>query len=146
MRPRAIRRLPGRLEEIVAASGWVTGYEAALATAKAEKKLVLADFTGSDWCGWCKKLKAEVFDQPAFQEWAQKNVVLLELDYPAGKPMPPELKQQNDALQRKYRIEGYPTILFLDATGEPVGVMGYQPGGPAPWTRDADAILARAKK
>ena len=81
------------MEEIVAASGWVTGYEAALATAKAEKKLVLADFTGSDWCGWCKKLKAEVFDQPAFQEWAQKNVVLLELEYPASKPMPPELKQ-----------------------------------------------------
>jgi len=60
--------------------------------------------------------------------------------------VPPEQKQQNDALQRKYRIEGYPTILFIDSAGEPVGAMGYQPGGPASWTRDADAIVARAKK
>ncbi len=127
------------------ADAWGTDYEKALATAKKDKKVVLADFTGSDWCGWCKKLKAEVFDTKEFQDWAKKNVVLLEVDFPRQKEQPKELKKQNEELQKKNKIEGYPTILFFDAKGEVVGKMGYQEGGPSKWTKDADAIIAKAK-
>ncbi len=124
-----------------AADVWMTDYEAALAKAKKEKKFVLADFTGSDWCGWCIKLKEEVFSKPEFLEWAKDNVVLLELDFPKQKQLPDELKKQNDKLAREFHIEGYPTILFLDRTGKKVDRSGYLPGGPEAWIADAEKKL-----
>src|ERR1017187_4807538 len=64
---------------------WLTDVPAALARAKAENKTVLLDFTGSDWCGWCMRLKAEVFDQPEFSTYAHANLILVELDFPHHK-------------------------------------------------------------
>jgi len=127
------------------AGGWITSYTDALAQAKKEKKLVLADFTGSDWCGWCIRLKDEVFSKPEFQKWAKDNVVLLEVDFPRKTELPKDLKKQNDKLARDFKITGYPTILFLDADGKQVGQMGYQEGGPEKWTKDADKIVAKSK-
>ena len=63
--------------------GWSDNYAKALAQAKAEKKLVLVDFTGSDWCGWCIKLDKEVFSKPEFKTYAKENLVLVELDFPS---------------------------------------------------------------
>ena len=59
---------------------WLTSVPDAQAQAKKESKLVLLDFTGSDWCSWCKKLDAEVFSQPQFADYAKKNLVLVEVD------------------------------------------------------------------
>jgi protein disulfide-isomerase len=112
---------------------WMTDYKAALTKARKEKKRILVDFTGSDWCGWCKKLKAEVFDTPEFAEWAKEHVILLEIDFPRAKPQSDGLKKQNKELEKEYRIQGYPTILFLDAKGNKVGQMGYAEGGPDAW-------------
>lgn len=127
-------------------TGWLTSYEDAMAKAKAEKKLLLADFTGSDWCYWCKKLHQEVFSKPEFKRWAKENVVLLMVDYPKNKPQSAEVKHQNQRLQRKYEITGYPTILFLDARGEVVGRTGYLPGGPSKWLEKAKEITDSATK
>lgn len=125
---------------------WLDSYDKAVERAKAEKRLVLADFTGSDWCGWCMKLKKEVFDTPEFQEWAGKNVVLLEVDFPQQKEQPAALKAQNEKLQEKYGIQGYPTILFLDADGKKVGQLGYRAGGAKAWTAEAQKVVDAAKK
>lgn len=122
-------------------SPWGTDYEAAVRQAKESGKLILVDFTGSDWCHWCKKLKAEVFEQPEFKKWAREHVILLELDFPRRKPQDEALKRQNERLLQKYSVEGFPTILFLDAEGNQVGKLGYQRGGPGPWTEAAQAIL-----
>ncbi len=116
---------------------WYTSYGEAIRVAKKTGKPILADFTGSDWCAWCKKLKAEVFSKTAFKEWAAKNVVLLELDFPQQKAQSETLKAQNLGLARKYQIQGYPTILFLKADGSLLGQSGYLPGGAAAWTKDA---------
>src|SRR5262245_42229210 len=94
-------------------SAWSSDYKASLAKAKKEKRLVLADFTGSDWCGWCIKLKKEVFDTKEFQDWSAKNVVLLELDFPKKKTLDPEVKKQNEELLKKHGVKGFPTILFF---------------------------------
>ena len=127
------------------AAEWATDYKAALDQAQKSGKVVLADFTGTDWCVWCKKLKAEVFDTDAFKAWADKNVVLLELDFPRQKELPAELKAQNDKLQQKFAIRGFPTVLFLDGDGKELGRAGYLQGGPTAWTKNADAILATAR-
>lgn len=110
---------------------WLTDPTKALADAKGTKKLVLMDFTGSDWCSWCMKLNKEVFSQPQFQEYAKDNLVLVELDFPRGKPQTAEDKARNEALAQKYRVEGFPTVVVLNSEGKLVGQLGYMPGGPA---------------
>lgn len=127
------------------AGEWGTDYKAALAEAQKTGKVILADFTGSDWCGWCVKLKSEVFDTDEFKAWADKNVVLLELDFPKSKPLTGEVRAQNKELQGKFGIRGFPTIVFISADGKELGRSGYKAGGPAVWTKNADTILAAAK-
>lgn len=124
---------------------WITSYADALALAKQQKKLVLADFTGSDWCVWCKRLKEEVFDKPEFSSWAEKNVILLEIDFPRSTPQNDELKKQNEKLAKDFKVEGYPTILFLDANGKKVGQTGYKQGGPAAWLKSIEKIMKKAR-
>lgn len=128
-----------------AAAEWITDYKAALTAAKKGKKVVLMDFTGSDWCGWCKKLKAEVFDQPEFQQWAAKNAILLEVDFPKHKELPKELQEQNKKLGKEFDIKGYPTIILVDAKGKKIGQLGYMEGGPEKWTKEADKLIKKKK-
>ncbi len=126
--------------------GWTTDYQAALRRAKEEDKLVMANFTGSDWCGWCIKLKGEVFSKPEFEAWAAEHVVLLELDFPKTKQLPGDLEKQNVSLRDKYGVRGYPTLLFLDPKGEVVAKSGYVRGGPTRWIADAEKKLGIEKK
>lgn len=109
---------------------WQTDPEKAIAGAKGTKKLILMDFTGSDWCGWCVRLNKEVFSQPEFQQYAKDNLVLVELDFPRSKPQTADEKARNEALARKYKVKGFPTIVVLNAEGQQVGELGYMKGGP----------------
>jgi protein disulfide-isomerase len=114
-----------------AEADWLTDLPKAQAQAKTENKIVLIDFTGSDWCGWCIKFKKEVLDTAAFQEYAAKNVVLVELDYPHKKVQADDLKKANAALKDHYKIEGFPTLIVLDKSGKEIGrQVGYEEGGP----------------
>lgn len=128
-------------------TGWLTNLEKAKQLSVAQDKPILAFFTGSDWCGWCKKLDAEVFSKPEFKTWATKNVVLLKLDYPKYSTLDNATKTQNEKLQGQYRIGGYPTVLFLDSDGKAYkDKTGYLEGGPEKWLKNADVILDNAKK
>jgi len=116
---------------------WLTDLPAAQAQAKSENKIVLLDFTGSDWCSWCIKFKKEVLDTAAFKAYAIKNVVLVELDYPNKKVQSTDLNKANAALKDQYKIEGYPTLVVLDKNGKEIGrQVGYSEGGP-------EAFIAR---
>ncbi|HWB60410.1 MAG TPA: thioredoxin family protein [Chthoniobacteraceae bacterium] len=110
-----------------AADGWGTDYDKALARAKAEKKIVLLDFSGSDWCPDCIRLERGVFSQLKFQEYAKKNLVLVDIDFPHNTEQPAALKKQNSDLLAKYRIFSYPTIVVLDSDGKQIGELGYEP-------------------
>lgn len=113
------------------AGGWGDDYKAALATAAKEHKDVLLDFTGSDWCGWCIKLKRDTFDKPEFKDFADKNLVLVEIDFPQTKSQSAEVKKQNDALQQQYQVQGFPTLVLLSPEGKVIKQQsGYIPGGP----------------
>jgi thioredoxin-related protein len=114
-----------------AAEAWETDYKAALAQAEKENKLILLDFTGSDWCTWCMKLDKDVFSQPEFSKFATTSLVLVKLDFPARKPLSDSLKAQNNALASKFGVEGFPTLVLVDAAGKEVGRhVGYLAGGP----------------
>ena len=101
---------------VMAKTGWSDDYEKSLAKAKETKKNVLLDFTGSDWCGYCMKLDEEVFSKSAFKKFAKENLVLVELDFPHGSPLPKKTKAQNDALGAKFKVNGYPTQVGKEIT------------------------------
>lgn len=122
---------------------WETDFELAKQRAKDENKAILVDFTGSDWCGWCIKLKKEVFDQAAFQEYAKTNLIMVELDYPRKKVLPEKEKKQNEELAKKFEIEGYPTILLLNSKGREVARTGYQEGGPEKYIEHVKGLLKK---
>ena len=128
---------------LASAESWLTSWDQAAAASKKSGKPILMDFTGSDWCIWCQKLKQEVFSTPEFEACAAKNVVLLELDYPQSTPQPEAVKKQNAGLAKKYNIEGYPTVLFVDAAGKVLGQSGYEKGGPVSWTSNAEKLMKK---
>ncbi|MGH7942468.1 MAG: thioredoxin family protein [Limisphaerales bacterium] len=119
---------------------WLTDLPKAEAQAKGQNKLVLMDFTGSDWCGWCKKLDKDTFSKREFADYAQKNLVLVQLDFPMNKPQPDELKAANAVLAKKYNIQGYPTLIALKPDGTVVWTqVGYLEGGPQALIDQLDA-------
>ncbi len=126
--------------------GWITDAVAAKAEAKKGKKLILMDFTGSDWCGWCVKMKKDTLDQKAFQDYAAKNLVLVEVDFPNKKAQSAELKKANKALQDKYAVEGFPTYVITDADGKELGrQVGYLKGGPTAFIDLLEGLKKKAQ-
>jgi protein disulfide-isomerase len=109
---------------------WITNLEEGIAKAKAENKTVLVNFTGSDWCGWCIKLKGEVFSKKEFADYAGSSLVLVELDFPQRKAQSEEVKTYNRKVLEKYGVQGFPTIILINGDGKQLGKTGYQQGGP----------------
>jgi len=115
-----------------AESDWLNDYKKAQQEAKASNKFLLLDFTGSDWCGWCKKFDKEILSQSQFKDYARENLVLVELDFPRAKQQSPELRKQNQELAYQYQVQGFPTIVVLDGDGQKLWQYdGYFPDGPA---------------
>ena len=130
---------------------WHTNVTEAIKISDKQKKPLLLFFTGSDWCGWCIRLQKEVLTTPEFAAWANKNVVLVELDYPKRKKLAPETAQQNAELQQVFGIQGFPTIYLAKATKNKqgktnfssLGSTGYVAGGPKNWIATADSFLIK---
>lgn len=123
---------------------WLTDYDKAVKLAKKEDKLLMLDFTGSDWCGWCIKLDKEVFSKPEFKEWAGKKFVLVKLDFPRTIKLSAKVKKQNEKLQKRHGVQGFPTILVLDKNEKTVARLGYERGGPDNWISIAEQTIDEA--
>lgn len=115
---------------LMAKPDWSEDYKASLTKAKADDKMILLDFTGSDWCGWCMKIDKEIFSQAEFKDYAKKNLELVELDFPKKRELSAKVKAQNEKLAKEYGIRGFPTIIVLNSKGDKVGELGYMEGGP----------------
>jgi len=139
---------------------WYTDLVKANEVAQKTKKPIFAMFTGSDWCGWCIKLQNDVFKKNEFIDWAKKNVVLMEVDFPRFKQLSPEMQQQNNSLQQTFNVAGYPTVWMFnmakdEKTGKfnitPIGSVGY-PQGAEPgkeevkFINDANSFLKKVTK
>ncbi|TWO33306.1 DUF255 domain-containing protein [Seonamhaeicola sediminis] len=127
---------------------WHTDLNLALNVASKENKKVLLFFTGSDWCGWCKKLQKEVFETNDFEEWSN-NVVLVELDFPRRTPQDQKIRNQNLQLQSMFQVRGYPTVHFVipekmsdgRTNLKSLGKTGYVRGGATAWLNVANNII-----
>ncbi len=122
---------------------WVTDFEEAKKLAAEEERVILADFTGSDWCGFCIRLKDEVFETDRFRAYAEDNLVLLQLDFPMRTELPKALREQNEKLRVHFRVRGFPTVILMDAEGEELARTGYRPGGPEPYIEHLQELLGK---
>jgi protein disulfide-isomerase len=127
---------------------WNNNIDKAIEISNKTNKPLFLFFTGSDWCGWCKRLQNEVFNTPEFTTWAKDNVVLVEVDFPRRTPLAADIQEQNNQLQQFFGVQGYPTVWFVTATNSSgkisftkLGSTGYLPGGPAAWLDAANRIL-----
>jgi thioredoxin-related protein len=105
---------------------WTHDWDAAVASAKKNGKPIFVNFTGSDWCGWCKLLKSRVFSQSEWSSWAKSNIYLVHIDFPNDEALVPEkYRERNQKLAQQYNVGGYPTCLLLDPTTlKPLGEFG----------------------
>lgn len=118
---------------------WGTSVPKALASAKADHKLVLLDFTGSDWCGWCMKFDKETLSTEKFADYAKAHLELVVLDFPSKRAQSSDLKFANNKLKEQYGVDGFPTLILLNADGKELWrQVGYLSGGP-------DAFIAKLK-
>ena len=119
---------------------WGTDLPKALAQAKTDNNMVLLDFTGSDWCGWCMKFDKDTLSKEKFADYAKTHLELVVVDFPDKKPQSAALKAANKALGVKYGVNGYPTFVVLNADGKEIGRQeGYAAGGP-------EAFIAKLEK
>ncbi len=120
---------------------WYSDYDKAEKVAREDHKPMFLFFTGSDWCGYCMKLKKEVLDTSAFNKAVGNKYVFVDIDFPMHKNQSAALKKKNQKLANKYGITGYPTVILLDDHQKKVAEMGYEPGGPAGYIKKLDKLL-----
>lgn len=126
---------------------WYTDLAEASELAKKENKTLMLFFTGSDWCGWCKRLEADVFTKPEFKEWSDKEVIMLVLDFPRASILSEAQKTQNMKLQQQFAIRGYPTVVLTKVDKEnlnltELGRTGWMGSAPE-WVKNANSILGK---
>ncbi len=125
---------------------WLTSLGAATKAATEKKVPILVDFSGSDWCGWCIRLDKEVFSKAEFQDFAKERLVLLLVDFPRRKALPADMAKANRALAEKYDVQGFPTVILVDADGNELARTGYRPGGAALYVKHLEELLKDAGK
>lgn len=128
---------------------WTMDYDAAVALAKKEDKPILINFTGSDWCGWCKLMDKNVFAGKEFIDYAAKNVVLVTIDFPRDKSIvPTKYVKRNNDLKNDFGVRGYPTYILLesDATSKVAKLGAGRDKTPASFVKEIQGALKTSKK
>jgi len=141
-----VKAVSGQEDKASTSLVWLEDYDLALQKAETEDKVILINFTGSDWCKWCIKLVDEVFSKQEFADYANKNLVMLKLDFPRAYMQLNEVERlsyPNYDLLGKYQIQGFPTILLTDAQGKVIGQTGYQVGGPQKYIEHLEKMINR---
>ena len=108
--------------------GWYDDYNAAMTAARQTNRPVFVLFTGSDWCGWCIKLRKDVLSQPAFQKLASEELILMFVDSPSGFDLPPHIKQAHEMLAQTLGAGGgVPHAILVSPDGKKIGeISGYR--------------------
>ncbi|HTB26267.1 MAG TPA: thioredoxin family protein, partial [Puia sp.] len=105
-------------------SAWHNNLSEAEMIAQKEHKYILLNFSGSDWCGPCIRMKKEIFESDVFKKMADTELILVNADFPRNKKNQPTPEQQkiNDATADKYNPLGkFPFTLLLNEKGTVLG-------------------------
>ena len=98
---------------------WTMDFDAAKALAAESGLPLLLNFTGSDWCGWCRLMDKQVFSQEAWKTYAKEHLILVWIDFPQDKSLVPEaFAERNQRMLQEFAIDGFPTFILLDPDGQ----------------------------
>jgi protein disulfide-isomerase len=122
---------------------WLTDYRKAQSISAQTQRDLLISFTSFDSSEWCQKLKTEVYDTEVFKDYARKNLVLVQCDFPTTSEQPAEVKSQNQSLAEAFNIKGYPQMVLINAKGQKIGTAKYQPGGPEAFIKELNDLRER---
>jgi thioredoxin-related protein len=126
-------------------ANWLTDHKKAVELSKKTGKPILFDFTGSDWCPPCKALEKKVFQSVEFKKYSDEKLILLKLDFPNKGNQSSAEKEQNGALAKQHKVQGFPTIILLDPEGKLLGSkVGYGNTPPVEYLKWLDSIQAKA--
>ncbi len=129
----------------VTVGAWTDNFDAAKMLSKEKNLPILLNFTGSDWCGWCKRMDENVFSKKAWKDWAKKNLVCVTADFPSDRRMvSPSVRSQNRKLCKRFGIDGYPTFVLLSPGGDKE--IGRVSGGKHKTPQEFISRLQEAKK
>ena len=108
---------------------WTMDFDAAVELAETQNLAIMLNFTGSDWCGWCKIMEKSIFNKDEWSKFAAENLSLVTIDFPQDQSIVPKrFKERNFQLQQQFRVFGYPTYVFLEADGiTELGRLGASP-------------------
>ena len=110
---------------------WLGDFNEATAEAAKTHKLILINFSGSDWCGPCIRERKEILETAVFEDYAAGHLVLVRADFPRQKKnqLSKEQTQRNEALADKYNAEGkFPFTLLVDEHGRIIKTWDGFPG------------------
>ena len=127
---------------------WTQDFDAAVKLAEEKNKAILINFTGSDWCGWCKLMDKKVFADTTWEDYAKDNLLLVTIDFPRDKSIvPAEYKHRNEKLQKQFGVRSFPTYVILDQDGETkVGQLGAsQEATPKNFIQQVEEVLRFTK-
>lgn len=120
---------------------WRNDLPGALKQAQSDHKLVLLDFTGSDWCPWCMKFDHEVLSTSRFAAYAQNKLVLVKVDFPRHTLQDAKLRKANETLAKRFNVDSFPTYILLNSDGKELGRQeGYVSGGPDAFIKELDGF------
>ena len=125
---------------------WVQDFEQAKQLAKEQSKPIFLYFTGSDWCPWCMRMDKEILSKTEFKDALGSKMIFVKADFPKKSALAANIKKQNEELQSKFAVRGFPTVVILDQDGNKIGTTGYQQGGPILFAAKVESILESAKK
>lgn len=100
---------------------WEQNFENAQREAQLSGKYILLNFSGSDWCAPCIKLKKDIFESAEFEQYASNHLVLVKADFPRLKKnqLPAAQTTHNESLAERYNPQGkFPLTLLLDSNGK----------------------------
>ncbi|MGN6395863.1 MAG: thioredoxin family protein [Mucilaginibacter sp.] len=126
---------------------WLGNFETAKTEAVKEHKLILINFSGSDWCGPCIRLRKEILESNDFESYAAAHLVLVRADFPRLKKnqLSKEQVKLNEALADKYNSQGkFPYTLLVDENGKVLKEWdGYPDENPAQFIKQVDDIVSK---
>ncbi|SEB14687.1 thioredoxin family protein [Pedobacter hartonius] len=100
---------------------WLGNFNEAEKHAAASHRLILVNFSGTDWCGPCIRLRKEILESTTFEQYAADHLVLVRADFPRQKKnqLPAEQVKLNEALADRYNPDGkFPYTLLIDEKGK----------------------------
>ncbi len=100
---------------------WMGNFSEAQKEAKATHKQILINFSGSDWCGPCIRLRKEILESETFEQYAAANLLLVRADFPRQKKnqLPKEQIKLNESLAEAYNKDGkFPYTVLVDENGK----------------------------